>query len=74
MSRLLVKSTVVMRDNLPEPNDRGMASRWPILLGGAALTRAHELSEEMQLHPEQSTDAIVIRRPAARYFSVSRPR
>jgi 5-methyltetrahydrofolate--homocysteine methyltransferase len=24
----------------------------------------------MQLHPEQSTDAIVIHHPAARYFSV----
>ena len=29
-----------------------------------------ELSEEMQLHPEQSTDAIVVHHPAARYFSV----
>lgn len=29
-----------------------------------------ELSEEMQLDPEQSTDAIVIHHPAARYFSV----
>ena len=28
------------------------------------------LSEEMQLHPEQSTDAIVVHHPAARYFSV----
>jgi 5-methyltetrahydrofolate--homocysteine methyltransferase len=28
------------------------------------------LSEEMQLHPEQSTDAIVIHHPEARYFSV----
>ena len=28
------------------------------------------LSEEMQLDPEQSTDAIVIHHPAARYFSV----
>jgi 5-methyltetrahydrofolate--homocysteine methyltransferase len=40
MSGLLVKSTVVMRDNLAELNDRGLASRWPVLLGGAALTRA----------------------------------
>ena len=40
MSGLLVKSTVVMRDNLAELNDRGMAGRWPVLLGGAALTRA----------------------------------
>jgi len=29
-----------------------------------------ELSEEMQLDPEQSTDAIVIHHPADRYFSV----
>jgi 5-methyltetrahydrofolate--homocysteine methyltransferase len=36
-----VKSTVVMRDNLAELNSRGLASRWPILLGGAALTRAY---------------------------------
>jgi 5-methyltetrahydrofolate--homocysteine methyltransferase len=40
MSGLLVKSTVVMRDNLTELNDRGLADRWPVLLGGAALTRA----------------------------------
>jgi 5-methyltetrahydrofolate--homocysteine methyltransferase len=40
MSGLLVKSTVVMRDNLTELNDRGLAERWPVLLGGAALTRA----------------------------------
>jgi 5-methyltetrahydrofolate--homocysteine methyltransferase len=40
MSGLLVKSTVVMRDNLAELNDRGLAGRWPVLLGGAALTRA----------------------------------
>jgi 5-methyltetrahydrofolate--homocysteine methyltransferase len=41
MSGLLVKSTVVMRDNLAELNSRGMAGRWPVLLGGAALTRAY---------------------------------
>jgi 5-methyltetrahydrofolate--homocysteine methyltransferase len=41
MSGLLVKSTVVMRDNLAELNDRGLAARWPVLLGGAALTRAY---------------------------------
>ena len=29
-----------------------------------------ELSEEMQLHPEQSTDAIVLHHPEAKYFSV----
>ena len=41
MSGLLVKSTVVMRDNLAELNSRGLAKRWPVLLGGAALTRAY---------------------------------
>ena len=41
MSGLLVKSTVVMRDNLAELNSRGLADRWPVLLGGAALTRAY---------------------------------
>ena len=41
MSGLLVKSTVVMRDNLTELNSRGQAGRWPVLLGGAALTRSY---------------------------------
>jgi 5-methyltetrahydrofolate--homocysteine methyltransferase len=41
MSGLLVKSTVVMKENLGEMNTRGVAARWPVLLGGAALTRAY---------------------------------
>jgi 5-methyltetrahydrofolate--homocysteine methyltransferase len=41
MSGLLVKSTVVMRDNLAELDSRGLGARWPVLLGGAALTRAY---------------------------------
>ncbi|MGO9079323.1 MAG: methionine synthase [Streptosporangiaceae bacterium] len=41
MSGLLVKSTVVMRDNLAELNSRQLSGRWPVLLGGAALTRAY---------------------------------
>ncbi|MFV2038918.1 MAG: methionine synthase, partial [Acidimicrobiales bacterium] len=40
MSGLLVKSTLVMRDNLAELNDRGLAEL-PVLLGGAALTRSY---------------------------------
>ena len=40
MSGLLVKSTVVMKENLLELNARGLAGRWPVILGGAALTRA----------------------------------
>jgi 5-methyltetrahydrofolate--homocysteine methyltransferase len=41
MSGLLVKSTVIMKENLEELNQRGLAGRWPVLLGGAALTRAY---------------------------------
>jgi 5-methyltetrahydrofolate--homocysteine methyltransferase len=41
MSGLLVKSTVVMKENLEEMNQRGLSRRWPVLLGGAALTRAY---------------------------------
>lgn len=40
LSGLLVKSTVVMRDNLVELNHRGL-SHYPVILGGAALTRAY---------------------------------
>jgi 5-methyltetrahydrofolate--homocysteine methyltransferase len=41
MSGLLVKSTVIMKENLLEMNSRGIAARFPVLLGGAALTRAY---------------------------------
>ncbi|GAA1652313.1 methionine synthase [Catellatospora bangladeshensis] len=41
MSGLLVKSTVIMKENLAELMARGLHSRWPVLLGGAALTRAY---------------------------------
>ena len=40
MSGLLVKSTLIMRENLLEMNDRGV-SHLPVLLGGAALTRTY---------------------------------
>jgi 5-methyltetrahydrofolate--homocysteine methyltransferase len=39
MSGLLVKSTVIMKENLQEMAQRGVAT--PVLLGGAALTRAY---------------------------------
>lgn len=39
MSGLLVKSTVIMKENLEELENRGLAEKWPVLLGGAALTR-----------------------------------
>ena len=40
MSGLLVKSTLIMRENLEELNNLGMADL-PVLLGGAALTRTY---------------------------------
>ncbi|MFF9284144.1 methionine synthase [Streptomyces griseosporeus] len=47
MSGLLVKSTVIMKENLEELNARGMAADYPVILGGAALTRAYV---EQDLH------------------------
>ena len=49
MSGLLVKSTVIMRENLEELNSRGVAERWPVMLGGAALTRAYVEQDLAQL-------------------------
>ena len=40
MSGLLVKSTIIMRDNLIELNNQGL-SNIPVILGGAALTRSY---------------------------------
>src|SRR3954471_2188616 len=40
LSGLLVKSTLIMRDNLLEMNERGL-SDYPVILGGAALTRGY---------------------------------
>ncbi|MEU7119439.1 methionine synthase [Streptomyces zaomyceticus] len=47
MSGLLVKSTVIMKENLQELNGRGLAAKYPVILGGAALTRAYV---EQDLH------------------------
>jgi 5-methyltetrahydrofolate--homocysteine methyltransferase len=60
MSGLLVKSTVVMKENLQEINDRGIAARLPVLLGGAALTRAYveeDLAEIYQGQVRYARDA-----------------
>ena len=40
LSGLLVKSTLIMKENLLEMNARGLA-KIPVLLGGAALTRSY---------------------------------
>ena len=45
MSGLLVKSTVIMKENLEELSARGLADKWPVLLGGAALTRTYVESD-----------------------------
>ncbi|MDQ0937990.1 methionine synthase [Streptomyces turgidiscabies] len=47
MSGLLVKSTVIMKENLQELNQRKLAADYPVILGGAALTRAYV---EQDLH------------------------
>ena len=60
MSGLLVKSTVVMKDNLAELSSRGLAARWPVLLGGAALTRAYveqDLAAEFEGEVRYARDA-----------------
>ncbi|MEN0071113.1 MAG: vitamin B12 dependent-methionine synthase activation domain-containing protein, partial [Propionicimonas sp.] len=59
MSGLLVKSTVVMKDNLAELNSRGLTG-YPVLLGGAALTRAfveEDLNELYQGEVRYARDA-----------------
>ncbi|MET8480450.1 methionine synthase [Streptomyces clavifer] len=47
MSGLLVKSTVIMKENLEELNQRKLSADYPVILGGAALTRAYV---EQDLH------------------------
>src|SRR5918912_1558348 len=37
----VLQSAVVMKENLEEMNSRGLAAQWPVILGGAALTRAY---------------------------------
>ncbi|MFG1894228.1 methionine synthase [Micromonospora zamorensis] len=53
MSGLLVKSTVIMKENLAEMATRGVAGRWPVLLGGAALTRAYVEDDLRSMFPGQ---------------------
>ena len=49
MSGLLVKSTLIMRENLEELNNRGL-SEIPVLLGGAALTRSYVERDMRQVY------------------------
>ena len=60
MSGLLVKSTVVMKENLEEMNTRRVADKYPVLLGGAALTRSYvenDLAEIYQGEVHYARDA-----------------
>ncbi|WP_257478617.1 methionine synthase [Acidipropionibacterium jensenii] len=60
MSGLLVKSTMVMRDNLLELNHEGLARKYPVMLGGAALTRSyveHDLNEMFDGEVRYAKDA-----------------
>jgi 5-methyltetrahydrofolate--homocysteine methyltransferase len=60
MSGLLVKSTVIMKENLEEMNSRGVAENFPVLLGGAALTRSYvenDLAEVYQGRVSYARDA-----------------
>ncbi len=51
MSGLLVKSTVIMKENLQEIAARGLDQKWPIVLGGAALTRAYVEQDLASMFP-----------------------
>jgi 5-methyltetrahydrofolate--homocysteine methyltransferase len=53
MSGLLVKSTVIMKENLEEITSRGLDQRWPIVLGGAALTRSYVEQDLASVFPGQ---------------------
>ena len=60
MSGLLVKSTVVMKENLLELNQRGLGEKYPVLLGGAALTRSfveHDLNQVFDGEVRYAKDA-----------------
>ena len=51
MSGLLVKSTVIMKENLQELTSRGLDQKWPVVLGGAALTRAYVEQDLAEIFP-----------------------
>jgi 5-methyltetrahydrofolate--homocysteine methyltransferase len=60
LSGLLVKSTMVMKENLEELATRELAQRWPVILGGAALTRAYveqDLADQFPGHVRYAKDA-----------------
>lgn len=72
MSGLLVKSTVVMKENLEELMARGLGSKWPVILGGAALTRAYveqdlaELFEGEVRYAKDAFEGLALMEPLVR--------
>lgn len=72
MSGLLVKSTVVMKENLQELSARGLGTRWPVILGGAALTRAYveqdlaELFEGEVRYAKDAFEGLALMEPLVR--------
>ncbi|OQO93088.1 methionine synthase [Saccharomonospora piscinae] len=75
MSGLLVKSTVIMKDNLREMNSRGVAEKYPVLLGGAALTRTfveNDLDEVYEGDVRYAKDAFEGLRLMDRLMAVKR--
>ncbi len=75
MSGLLVKSTLVMKENLEELSQRALAQRWPVILGGAALTRAYveqDLASSFDGHVRYAKDAFEGLRLMAAFMGVKR--
>ncbi len=72
LSGLLVKSTVVMKENLEELMARGLGTRWPVILGGAALTRAYveqdlaELFEGEVRYAKDAFEGLALMEPLVR--------
>ena len=60
MSGLLVKSTLIMRENLEELNRREL-SHIPVLLGGAALTRSYVERDLREVYRRVGSSTVVMR-------------
>jgi 5-methyltetrahydrofolate--homocysteine methyltransferase len=75
MSGLLVKSTVIMRENLQEMNSRKVSTRYPVVLGGAALTRTfveQDLADIFEGEVRYARDAFEGLRLMDAYMAVKR--
>ncbi len=66
LGQILPRQPVQLR--LPGLSEAGRPGAAAALLGAERI--GVEISDEWQLHPEQSTSAIVVLNPKAKYFSV----